>query len=130
MKTMSNENFLTVVFRKPISEQAKAVLESADWSAASRGHAIHDRDAMSAKVEKLEIRIAELEAKNSELRDCAGNVQQESVPDIDHANELRRMARKIGHPAGDIPAVMRAAADRLDELERLVAAFQRAEAGG
>ena len=47
-----------------------------------------------------------------------------------HANELRRMARKIGHPAGDMPAVMRAAADRIDELERLVAAFQRAEAGG
>ena len=48
----------------------------------------------------------------------------------DHANELRRMARKVGHPAGDVPAVMRAAADRIDELERLVAAFQRAEAGG
>ena len=47
-----------------------------------------------------------------------------------HANELRRMARKIGHPAGDVPSVMRAAADRIDELERLVAAFQRAEAGG
>lgn len=47
-----------------------------------------------------------------------------------HANELRRMARKIGHPAGDVPAVMRAAADRIGELERLVAAFQRAEAGG
>ena len=45
----------------------------------------------------------------------------------DHANELRRMARKVGHPAGDVPAVMRAAADRIDELERLVAAFQRAE---
>ena len=44
----------------------------------------------------------------------------------DHANELRRMARKIGHPAGDVPSVMRAAADRIDELERLVAAFQRA----
>lgn len=47
-----------------------------------------------------------------------------------HAKDLRRMARKIGHPAGDVPSVMRAAADRIDELERLVAAFQRAEAGG
>ena len=26
----------------------------------------------------------------------------------DHANELRRHARKIGHPAGDVPAVMAA----------------------
>ena len=48
----------------------------------------------------------------------------------DHANELRRMARKVGHPAGDVPAVMHAAARRIEELERFVAAFQRAEAGG
>ena len=65
------------------------------------------------------------------LRDYAGQDQQHEVgKDIDHANELRRHANKIGNPAGDIPAVMRAAADRIDELERLVADFQRAEAGG
>ena len=44
----------------------------------------------------------------------------------DYANELRRHARKIGHPAGDVPAVMRAAADRLDELEHLIDAAIRA----
>ena len=33
----------------------------------------------------------------------------------DHAHELRRHARKIAHPAGDVPAVMLAA----DEIERL-----------
>ena len=65
------------------------------------------------------------------LRDYAGQDQQHEVgKDIDHADELRRMARKIGHPAGDVPAVMHAAARRIEELERLVAAFQRAEAGG
>ena len=48
----------------------------------------------------------------------------------DHAHELRRMARKVGHPSGDVPAVMRAAADRINELELLIEAFQRAEAGG
>ena len=36
----------------------------------------------------------------------------------EHANELRRHAGKIGRPAGDTPAVMRAAADYIDELER------------
>ncbi len=36
----------------------------------------------------------------------------------DHANELRRYSRKIGQPAGDVPSVMRAAAD---EIERLCA---------
>ena len=42
----------------------------------------------------------------------------------DHANELRRYARKIAHPAGDVPAVMRAAAD---EIERLAARLEAAE---
>ena len=36
----------------------------------------------------------------------------------DHAHELRRHARKIGHPAGDIPAVMRDAAAHIEDLER------------
>ena len=36
----------------------------------------------------------------------------------DHAHELRRYSRKIGHPAGDVPSVMLAAAE---EIERLAA---------
>ena len=35
---------------------------------------------------------------------------------IDHAHELRRYARKIAHPAGDVPAVMLAAADEIERL--------------
>ena len=42
----------------------------------------------------------------------------------DHANELRRYARKIAHPAGDVPAVMLAAAD---EIERLAARLKATE---
>ena len=42
----------------------------------------------------------------------------------DHANELRRYSRKIGHPAGDVPSVMLAAAD---EIERLRASLEAAE---
>lgn len=42
----------------------------------------------------------------------------------DHANELRRYARKIGHPAGDVPSVMLAAAE---EIERLAARLEAAE---
>ena len=42
----------------------------------------------------------------------------------DHANELRRYSRKIGHPAGDVPSVMRAAAE---EIERLAARLKAAE---
>jgi len=36
----------------------------------------------------------------------------------DHAHELRRHARKIGRPSGDIPAVMHAAAEHIEKLER------------
>lgn len=42
----------------------------------------------------------------------------------DHANELRRYARKIAHPAGDVPSVMLAAAD---EIERLAARLEATE---
>ena len=42
----------------------------------------------------------------------------------DHAHELRRYARKIAHPAGDVPAVMLAAAD---EIERMQAKIEAAE---
>ena len=38
----------------------------------------------------------------------------------DHAHELRRYARKIAHPAGDVPAVMRAAADEIERLQSMI----------
>ena len=39
----------------------------------------------------------------------------------DHAHELRRHARKIAHPAGDVPAVMLAAADEIERLRSVIA---------
>ena len=38
----------------------------------------------------------------------------------DHANELRRYARKIAHPAGDVPSVMLAAADEIERLREWI----------
>ncbi len=43
---------------------------------------------------------------------------------IDHANELRRHARKIPHPQGETPGVMLRAAD---EIERLAARLEATE---
>lgn len=42
----------------------------------------------------------------------------------DHANELRRYARKIAHPQGETPGVMLRAAD---EIERLAARLEATE---
>ena len=39
----------------------------------------------------------------------------------DHAHELRRHARKIAHPAGDVPAVMLASADEIERLQSVIA---------
>lgn len=39
----------------------------------------------------------------------------------DHAHELRRHARKIAHPAGDVPAVMLAAADEIERRRSVIA---------
>ena len=46
----------------------------------------------------------------------------------DHAHELRRyarkIARKIAHPAGDVPAVMLAAADEIERLQSMIYALR------
>ena len=42
----------------------------------------------------------------------------------DHAHELRRYARKIVHPAGDVPAVMLAAADEIERLQGVIAGLR------
>ena len=42
----------------------------------------------------------------------------------DHAHELRRYARKIAHPAGDVPSVMRAAADEIERLQSMIYALR------
>ena len=42
----------------------------------------------------------------------------------DHAHELRRHARKIAHPAGDVPAVMLAAADEIGRLQSVIAGLR------
>lgn len=42
----------------------------------------------------------------------------------DHAHELRRYARKIAHPAGDVPAVMLAAADEIERLHGAIAGLR------
>jgi len=44
----------------------------------------------------------------------------------DHAHELRRYARKIAHPAGDVPAVMLAAADEIERLQGVIAGLREA----
>lgn len=42
----------------------------------------------------------------------------------DHAHELRRYARKIAHPAGDVPAVMLAAADEIERMQSVIAGLR------
>lgn len=42
----------------------------------------------------------------------------------DHAHELHRHARKITHPAGDVPAVMLAAAAEIERLQSVIAGLR------
>ena len=46
---------------------------------------------------------------------------------IDHANELRRHARKIPHPQGETPGVMLRAADEIECLRAKIAEMERQE---
>ena len=42
----------------------------------------------------------------------------------DHAHELRRHARKIGHPQGETPGVMLRAADEIERLQGVIAGLR------
>ena len=42
----------------------------------------------------------------------------------DHANELRRHARKIPHPQGETPGVMLRAADEIERLQSVIAGLR------
>ena len=48
---------------------------------------------------------------------------------IDHANELRRHARKIGPPHHDVPSVMLAAADEIKRLQAKIERMEKQEPG-
>ena len=75
------------------------------------------RDALRARIEAMEqqdqIAIQLDIAKRAMLTSSLGLVDQAMT---DHSHELRRHARKIAHPAGDVPAVMLAAADEIERL--------------
>jgi len=45
----------------------------------------------------------------------------------DHANELRRHARKIPHPQGETPGVMLRAADEIECLRAKIAEMEKQE---
>ena len=49
---------------------------------------------------------------------------------IDHANELRRHARKIPHPQGETPGVMLRAADEIECLRTKIAEMEKQEPVG
>ena len=48
----------------------------------------------------------------------------------DHANELRRHARKIPHPQGETPGVMLLAADEIERLRAKIEAMERQKPAG
>ena len=48
----------------------------------------------------------------------------------DHANELRRHARKIPHPQGETPGVMLRAADEIERLRAKIEAMERQKPAG
>ena len=45
--------YLTIVYNIVHPEQPRALLEQADWSAASHTHAIHDRDVLQEEHDRL-----------------------------------------------------------------------------
>lgn len=49
-----NDEFLTVVYAKPLTENMrKEMMSDGDWSAAAHGHAIRERNIAQQEVERL-----------------------------------------------------------------------------
>lgn len=49
----AQQAYLTIVYRITHPSQPKALLEQAEWSAASHSHAIHDRDRLEGQRDIL-----------------------------------------------------------------------------
>lgn len=90
---------LTLVFKLPLTNMQRAVLESAEWTAASWSHAIRDRDAalkeagcdqgQSAEIKSCDARALkvatarafEYSGVNISLRDCHSRLIKNHDPD-------------------------------------------------
>ena len=90
---------LTLVFKLPLTHMQRAVLESAEWTAASWSHAIRDRDAalkeagcdqgQSAEIKSCDARALkvatarafEYSGVNISLRDCHSRLIKNHDPD-------------------------------------------------
>ena len=93
------EQHLTLVFQLPLTYMQRAVLESAEWAAASWSHAIRDRDAalkeagcdqgQSAEIKSCDARALkvatarafEYSGVNISLRDCHSRLIKNHDPD-------------------------------------------------
>lgn len=69
---VAKQHYLTIVYRITEPRQARALLEHAEWSAASHTHAIHERDRVQAQrdelLEALTL-VMRMDVKGHELQD-------------------------------------------------------------
>ena len=79
---MSNEKYLTLVFRVPLSDTVRAILESTAWTAASWSHVLHDRDAANKRAEKLLLKVTEIEGERDELERRLRAAEGAAVSDL------------------------------------------------
>ena len=56
---------LTVVYDADTIQDVKALLDAHPWSAMSHSHAIHERDAALREIERLQKRVAEMQAPHA-----------------------------------------------------------------
>jgi len=76
-----NDDYLTLVFQQPLSDAARSLLESGDWSAASHSHAIQDRDRLSALCDKWNFECDEMREDNKRLEKLAHAIEGTKPPD-------------------------------------------------
>ena len=83
-----SDDYLTLVFRQPISSEVQRVLASGEWSAASHSHAIHERDRYSALCDKWNAECDAMREDNKRLADVAQALESKLEGLIDAAQAV------------------------------------------
>ena len=71
------QHYLTIVYRITEPKQPRALLEQAEWSAASHTHAIQERDRLIAALNDIQAQHREAFRKIERLHDEIGRVSEQ-----------------------------------------------------
>lgn len=81
-------DYLTLIFRKPVSNLVQEVFSKQEWVAASHSHVMRDRDNYEREVVRLKEENARLQAEVDALREVLSRILENEASDWKAAEEF------------------------------------------